>query len=75
AYASPGTATQFALGRLYGSITTEPRGEDGFGYDPIFEIRGSTKTLAEITLYEKNRISHRALALRTLVKACEAFRG
>ena len=75
AYAVPGTKTHFALGRLYGSITTAPRGDDGFGYDPIFEIRGSTKTLAEISLNEKNRISHRALALQSLVKACETFRG
>ena len=74
AYAAPAAKTHFALGRLYGSITTAPRGDAGFGYDPIFEIRGSSKTLAEITLEEKNRVSHRALALRSLINTCEAFR-
>jgi len=74
AYAAPGCTTQFALGRLYGSIAPAPRGDGGFGYDPIFEIRGSTKTLSEISLDEKNRISHRAIALRSMVKSCEAFR-
>lgn len=74
AYARPGAATQFALGRLYGSITTAPRGDLGFGYDPIFQIRGTSHTLAEITLEQKNRISHRALALQSLVTSCGAFR-
>ena len=74
AYAAPAATTHFALGRLYGSITTAPRGDAGFGYDPIFEIRGSSRTLAEITLDEKNNFSHRALALRALINTCKAFR-
>ncbi len=54
-------------GALEGVITTERRGSGGFGYDPIFEVDG--RTLAEIPLAEKNRISHRALALAALAEA------
>jgi len=46
-----------------GKITTFPRGKQGFGYDPIFQPEGLDKTFAEISLEEKNRISHRAKAL------------
>ncbi len=48
-------------GTIEGRVTTRPRGGEGFGYDPIFEV--GTKTLAEISLAEKSRISHRARAL------------
>ena len=48
-------------GRLDGTITTSPRGDEGFGYDPIFET--GSQTLAEMSLEEKNRISHRSRAL------------
>ncbi len=51
------------IGVLPGLIV-EPRGREGFGYDPIFEWNG--RTLAEIPLEEKSRISHRALALNDL---------
>lgn len=54
-----------AEGRLRGDITFEPRGSGGFGYDPVFSVDG--RTLAEIGEAEKNRMSHRALALRSLV--------
>lgn len=53
-------------GVLEGVITTERRGDGGFGYDPIFEVDG--RTLAEIPTEEKNQISHRALALLALGK-------
>ena len=56
-----------AEGVLAGIITSEPRGSDGFGYDPIFEVGG--RTLAEIPATEKNQMSHRARALRALMKA------
>jgi XTP/dITP diphosphohydrolase len=48
-------------GTVHGTIVTVMRGSGGFGYDPIFELDG--RTLAELTDQEKNRISHRALAL------------
>jgi len=73
AYAAPGRTTQFAVGRLFGSIIAGPRGNGGFGYDPIFEVRGLGKTLAEMSLAEKNLISHRAQALRALVEVNEIF--
>jgi XTP/dITP diphosphohydrolase len=55
-------------GRLEGSITEAPRGTDGFGYDPIFQVTKLGKTLAELTLEEKNRISHRAIALEKMFR-------
>ncbi|VAV83304.1 Nucleoside 5-triphosphatase RdgB (dHAPTP, dITP, XTP-specific) [hydrothermal vent metagenome] len=53
-------------GILEGVITDSPRGSGGFGYDPIFEITGTEKTLAEMTSDEKNKISHRGEALKEL---------
>ncbi|MBD3166182.1 RdgB/HAM1 family non-canonical purine NTP pyrophosphatase [bacterium] len=55
-------------GVLEGTILTEARGEDGFGYDPVFLPEGESRTLAEMGLEEKNRISHRA-------RAFQAFSG
>ncbi|MBI4218119.1 MAG: non-canonical purine NTP pyrophosphatase, partial [Elusimicrobia bacterium] len=46
-----------------GNILKEARGQQGFGYDPLFFVTSCQKTLAEMTLEEKNRISHRALAV------------
>ncbi len=54
-------------GRLNGTILTEPRGTGGFGYDPVFLPDGFSKTLAEMSLEEKNKISHRSLAIAQLV--------
>jgi XTP/dITP diphosphohydrolase len=54
-------------GLLEGKITLVRRGTGGFGYDSVFDVGG--RTLAEIPISEKNRISHRALALRGLVDA------
>ncbi len=53
-------------GVLEGEITYERSGSEGFGYDPIFRPLGYDKTLAEISLEEKNRISHRGIAIREL---------
>ncbi len=52
-------------GELAGTIATAPRGDGGFGYDPVFEVGG--RTLAEMSPAEKNRISHRSRALRALL--------
>lgn len=51
-------------GETSGTIVARPRGRGGFGYDPIFQPRGSRRTYAEMTLEEKNRTSHRAKAFR-----------
>lgn len=53
-------------GVVEGTIVESPRGNLGFGYDPIFQPIGSTKTFAELTPDEKNGISHRARAIRQL---------
>jgi len=58
-----------AEGVLEGRITVEPRGENGFGYDPVFEVDGLGRTLAELPAAEKQRLSHRALAIRSLLQA------
>ena len=47
-----------------GSITKEARGQNGFGYDPIFLVKNDTRTMAELSEEEKNQISHRSVALR-----------
>lgn len=56
-------------GRWQGRIVTEPRGTGGFGYDPIFFDREFAKTAAEMTLAEKQSVSHRGRALNALLKA------
>lgn len=53
---------------LYGEISKTYKGDNGFGYDPIFYIPNLDKNLAELTLEEKNKISHRALCLKQLIK-------
>lgn len=53
-----------ARGECEGEITAQPRGNGGFGYDPVFEIPGTGKTMAELLPEEKNAISHRGKALR-----------
>ena len=53
-------------GTVDGQITRAPKGTHGFGYDPIFQPNGLTKTTAEMSASEKDSISHRGLALRDL---------
>ncbi|MEI7779890.1 MAG: RdgB/HAM1 family non-canonical purine NTP pyrophosphatase [Actinomycetes bacterium] len=54
-------------GEVLGSLTFEPRGSNGFGYDPIFVPTGATQTTAELSPAQKDAISHRGQALRALV--------
>jgi XTP/dITP diphosphohydrolase len=71
ALARPEGAIMTAEGRCEGSIGFERRGKRGFGYDPLFVVPGRGCTMAELTDEEKNAISHRAGALRALVKKME----
>ncbi|OGR89379.1 MAG: non-canonical purine NTP pyrophosphatase, RdgB/HAM1 family [Elusimicrobia bacterium RIFCSPLOWO2_01_FULL_59_12] len=66
ALAVPGGATLTVEGRLDGYITDRPRGEDGFGYDPVFLVPEVGKTLAEMGPNQKNALSHRFKALQAI---------
>ena len=57
----------FFEGSVEGKICEEPRGNTGFGYDPLFIPDGFTKTFAEMSAEEKNKISHRSRAVNKLV--------
>ncbi len=54
-------------GVIEGIITKKPKGENGFGYDPVFIPSGYTKTFGELSIEEKNSISHRSLAMNKLI--------
>jgi len=55
-------------GSLEGRILTAPRGNGGFGYDPLFWLEDKNCSAAELNLEEKNKISHRAIALQAMIK-------
>lgn len=73
ALASPNQETITVSGTMEGLITNQPSGTNGFGYDPIFFVTEQGKTNAELTKEEKNKISHRANALKALNEKLEAF--
>jgi len=62
ALAQPDGRIETFDGEVRGEIATAPRGEDGFGYDPVFVIAEDGRTMAEVPQHEKNAISHRGLA-------------
>jgi XTP/dITP diphosphohydrolase len=62
-------------GACEGRLLESPRGTGGFGYDPLFFIESLGHTMAEITLEEKNRLSHRAVAFRQLAQALAELVG
>ncbi len=59
----PGGDTLAARGECHGTLAYAPKGEDGFGYDPVFFVPSLKKTFAQLTPGEKNAISHRGVAL------------
>jgi XTP/dITP diphosphohydrolase len=65
---SLGDAGYWAKGECEGSILPEPRGSEGFGYDPIFQPEGIQKSMAQLKPEEKDLISHRGKAIRNLIK-------
>ncbi|MCL0058112.1 XTP/dITP diphosphatase [Dehalococcoidia bacterium] len=64
AIATPEGEVEFCLGECRGFIALESRGENGFGYDPIFYLPEFGRTMAELNFEEKNRVSHRGKAAR-----------
>ncbi|MCY4624051.1 MAG: XTP/dITP diphosphatase [Chloroflexi bacterium] len=64
ALAAPGEPTVTCEGACSGIIDYGPRGDGGFGYDPVFYLPDYGRTVAELSLDEKNRVSHRAMAAR-----------
>jgi XTP/dITP diphosphohydrolase len=67
ALARDGVTLQTATGAVEGEIISEPHGTGGFGYDPLFWLPGLGKTMGEIDLETKQRLSHRGRALETLL--------
>jgi XTP/dITP diphosphohydrolase len=68
AAALPARVIAEAEGRIEGEIVAVPRGSGGFGYDPLFRVEGTARTMAELPVEEKNRISHRGKAMRLLIE-------
>jgi len=71
ALATPDAKVELCYGECPGVITFEPRGKRGFGYDPIFYLPELDKTMAELPLEVKNRISHRGQAARQVHRKLE----
>ena len=75
AVALPSGEVQLATGQCAGEIIPEERGANGFGYDPIFLIPELGRTMAELEMDEKNRLSHRARAVRNAIPILEKIFG
>ena len=71
AIATPDGEVEFCSGECRGMITLDPRGEQGFGYDPIFYLPELDKTMAELPLEMKDQISHRGQAARKVYQVLE----
>jgi len=61
-------------GRVEGDIAEAPRGAGGFGYDPLFIPAGSKRTYAEMTMDEKNKLSHRAMAVTNAIEVLKELK-
>lgn len=75
ALALPDGTERVVEGRLRGTLRRAPSGSNGFGYDPILQPEGETRTCAELTPQEKNAISHRGKAFRALVPVVRELLG
>ena len=75
AFIFPDGSELITQGEVCGKILTEPRGENGFGYDPIFYSTELEKTFAEATADEKNTVSHRGRALSALYDKIKDING
>ncbi len=70
---SPDPAIHHTQGNCPGEIIPTERGSNGFGYDPIFLLTKPNRTMAELTREEKNRLSHRALAVQAAIPLLESL--
>lgn len=70
ALAWPDGHTECFEGRVHGDLIWPPRGDKGFGYDPMFLLDGYDMTFGEMNYDEKQRISHRAVAFQKLIDGC-----
>jgi XTP/dITP diphosphohydrolase len=75
AIAAPGEEVQIAEGKCCGEIIPEERGNNGFGYDPIFLFPELNQTMAELGMDEKNRLSHRAKAVMNAIPILQKIFG
>ncbi|MDH6707092.1 XTP/dITP diphosphohydrolase [Kitasatospora sp. MAA19] len=75
ALALPDGTERVVEGRLLGTLRTAPSGDGGFGYDPILQPLGETRTCAELAPAEKNAISHRGHAFRALAPVVKDLLG
>ena len=73
AVAKPSNLLGLCQGECRGVIAFEPSGGHGFGYDPVFYLPELGKTMAELTMEEKNRLSHRGLAARQALRLLEKY--
>jgi XTP/dITP diphosphohydrolase len=70
---SPGGREVLVEGSCKGRIGFKEKGRKGFGYDPLFILPRDGKTMAQLSLEEKNRVSHRGKALRKIRKIIQSF--
>ncbi|WP_149562595.1 RdgB/HAM1 family non-canonical purine NTP pyrophosphatase [Streptomyces cacaoi] len=75
ALAMPDGTERVVNGQLRGTLRHEPAGSGGFGYDPVLQPDGESRTCAELSAEEKNAISHRGKAFRALVPAVRELLG
>ncbi|MCX6066865.1 MAG: RdgB/HAM1 family non-canonical purine NTP pyrophosphatase [Chloroflexi bacterium] len=75
AIGEPDGQVLFADGNCYGEIIPDERGGNGFGYDPIFFIPEMNLTMAQLSMDEKNRLSHRALAVKAALPLLQKLLG
>lgn len=75
ALAKPDGSIQLVTGSCEGEIIPEERGTNGFGYDPLFLIAELGKTMAELDMEEKNRLSHRARAVQNVIPLLKELFG
>ena len=72
--AAPSGEVELCSGECWGFIAFEPRGDQGFGYDPVFYLPELDKTMAELPLEIKNRVSHRGQAAGEVFRVLERLR-